>query len=303
MSAGSRPRPLPGRPSLRYLKLEAKRRLSAGEFRTLHDAQVAIAREHGQPSWTALKQLISGPAEPDSHALDQLHWLVARFGEAGEPGWTAPGELELQQHFDEHFLSVVPPTELIAAITSMAADLREELVVISQGTLEARVRIADMDILAAVTADPPHRLTGLRGVSRGGRITDPRAATAPPPGIIGDPPAEMAGIAEGACTELGLAALVLAGSDPGTPAWLVAKGWADLDRAEVLASRHRFPAIGVAALVTATAVLRLIGEGRFGLDTPANDHLRTVRLADDAITVRELLGYTAGVDSPDPAGL
>jgi hypothetical protein len=137
MSAGSPPRPLPGRPSLRYLKLEAKRRLSAGEFRTLHDAQVAIAREHGQPSWTALKQLISGRAEPDSHPLDQLHWIVARFGEAGEPGWTAPGELELRQHFDDRFLSVVPPAELIAAITSIAADLREELVVMSQGTLEA----------------------------------------------------------------------------------------------------------------------------------------------------------------------
>jgi len=52
------PRPLPGQPSLRYLKLEARRRLAAGEFGTLHDAQLAIAREHGQPSWAALKQLI-----------------------------------------------------------------------------------------------------------------------------------------------------------------------------------------------------------------------------------------------------
>jgi hypothetical protein len=33
------PRLLPDRPSLRYLKIEAKRRLAAGEFRTLHDAQ------------------------------------------------------------------------------------------------------------------------------------------------------------------------------------------------------------------------------------------------------------------------
>ena len=56
-------RALPGQPSLRYLKLEAKRRLSAGEFATLHDAQLAIAREHGQSSWTALKTLVeAGPA-------------------------------------------------------------------------------------------------------------------------------------------------------------------------------------------------------------------------------------------------
>ena len=45
MSGGSRS--LPAQPSLRYLRLEAKRRLAAGEFVTLHDAQSAIAREHG----------------------------------------------------------------------------------------------------------------------------------------------------------------------------------------------------------------------------------------------------------------
>src|SRR5437660_9320815 len=49
-------RTLPTRPSLRHLKLEAKRRLAAGEFATLHDAHTAIAREHGQPSWARLKQ-------------------------------------------------------------------------------------------------------------------------------------------------------------------------------------------------------------------------------------------------------
>jgi hypothetical protein len=45
------PRTLPARPSLRHLKLEAKRRLASGEFVTLHDAQSAIAREHGLSSW------------------------------------------------------------------------------------------------------------------------------------------------------------------------------------------------------------------------------------------------------------
>jgi CubicO group peptidase (beta-lactamase class C family) len=75
---------------------------------------------------------------------------------------------------------------------------------------------------------------------------------------------------------------------------VIAKGWADLDRAEVLDASHQFPAPGIAVLVTATAVLRLIADGGLGLDTPANEHLRTVRLADDTITVRELLGYTAG---------
>src|SRR6478735_6251535 len=38
------PRTLPARPSLRHLKLEAKRRRAAGEFVTLHDAQPADDR-------------------------------------------------------------------------------------------------------------------------------------------------------------------------------------------------------------------------------------------------------------------
>ena len=79
---------------------------------------------------------------------------------------------------------------------------------------------------------------------------------------------------------------------------MVTKGYTDLDRAEVLDAGRRFPAPGVTALVTATAVLRLVAEGRFGLDAAANDHLRALRLADDAITVRDLLSHAAGVDNP-----
>jgi len=299
-----KPRSLPSRPSLRYLKLVAKRRLAAGEFPALHDAQAAIAREHGLPSWAALRQLICGQSRQESHALAQLRWIIARFRDADEPGWTAPGEHELRQHFDDQLLTAVPAGELVAAITSVATALREDLVVMGQGPLTARAQIAGLEILAAAGADPPHRLTGLRGLPLGRRITDTRVAVPPQARILGDAPAEIAGIADGAFTELGLAALVLAGNGPATPAWVVAKGWADLDRAEVLdPGRHRFPAPGVAALVTATAVLRLIADGRFGLDTPANDHLSTVRLADDTITVRELLGHTAGADSPAPGEL
>jgi hypothetical protein len=80
-------RSLPTRPSLRYLQLEARRRRSAGEFPALHDAQAAIAREYGQPSWAALRQLISAPPpQEEGHALAQLKWVIARFRDAGSPG-------------------------------------------------------------------------------------------------------------------------------------------------------------------------------------------------------------------------
>jgi CubicO group peptidase (beta-lactamase class C family) len=48
-------------------------------------------------------------------------------------------------------------------------------------------------------------------------------------------------------------------------------------------------------------MLRLIADERVGIDDPANDHLRTVRLADDSVTVRELLSHAGGVNAPAPA--
>ena len=81
---------------------------------------------------------------------------------------------------------------------------------------------------------------------------------------------------------------------------MAARGWASLDRAGadgLLNPGHRFPAYSVTKLITATVVLRLAADGQLGLDDPANARLRTVRLADDAVTVRDLLTHTAGVDS------
>jgi len=298
MPGGSRS--LPGRPNLRYLRLEAKRRVAAGEFASLHEAQVAIARGHGQPSWAVLKQIVCAQAEQESHALAQLRWVISRFSGAGQPGWAAPGEDEIREHFDDRFLAVIPEGTLIAEIGKVAANLRGELVVVRQSPLQAQVELEGLQCIAAVEAEPPHRLTGLRGLALGSRIRDPRVATSAPVRHQGEVPAEVPRIADQAFAELGLVALVVAGGNPDTPAWVFAKGWADLDRDEALNTSHRFPAPGVAALVTTTAALRLVADGRLGLDNQANDHLRTVRLADDTITVRELLSHTAGVDNPIP---
>jgi CubicO group peptidase (beta-lactamase class C family) len=296
-------RSLPGRPSLRYLKLEAKRRLAAGEFPALHDAQAAIAREHGQPSWAALKQLIRGQPEQESHALAQLRWVIARFRDAGEPSWTPPGDDEMRQHVGGPVLAETPASELVATIVQTAPLLRQELVVMAQAPLSASVQIGDLRVDATVETEPPHRLTELRAIPLTKRITDARVTSSPRAHSLGEVPAVMAGIADEAFAELGLAGLVLAGGGPDSPVWVLATGWADLDRGEALDTGHRLPAPGTTALVTATAVLRLVAEGRIGLDTPANDQLRTVSLADDAVTVRELLSHTAGVDSPRLAEL
>jgi CubicO group peptidase (beta-lactamase class C family) len=293
MPGGSRS--LPVRPNLRHLKLEAKRRLAAGEFSSLHDAQVAIAWEHGLPSWAALKQQVG--ENQDSHALDQLRWVVSRFGGADDPGWTAPGHDELSQHFTEAFLAAIPPPQLIAVIGRITNDLRDgALTVLRQAPLQAYVELKGLQVLAAVEAEPPHRLTGLRGLPAGSRVHDPRVAE-PPVRTQGEVPAGIAEIAEQAIAELGLSAVALAGGD-GQHHWVLTRGWADLERGEALDPGHRFPATGITMLVTATAVLKLAADGRLDLDRPANDQLQRLRLADDTITVRELLSHTAGVDSP-----
>jgi hypothetical protein len=116
------PRQLPDQPSLRYLKIEAKRRLAAGEFETLHEAQLAIAREHGLPSWTALKERIEA-ADQASHALAQVRWVMSRLAAAGEPQWAAPDEEELRFHFGDHYLSLVPPDKLTGLFSGLAQRL------------------------------------------------------------------------------------------------------------------------------------------------------------------------------------
>lgn len=287
-------RSLPGYPSLRHLKLEAKRRLAAGEFTTLHDAQAAIAREHGLPGWAALKQACA----TGNPALAHVHWIIERFRAAGEPGWTPPGDDELSEHFADVFLAAVPPASLIETFTTNVADLRTELTVIQQGPFEALVQLAHVRYLAVVTPEPPHRLIALRGFPLAERITDPRAKEPPPVHTTGKPPDGLAASAATACAELGVPAVLLAGGDPGQPPWVVAAGHASLEENQPLQPGCRFPAPGVTGLVTAVALLRLVAAGRLNLDAPANDRLRTVRLASDAVTAREMLSHTGGVDSP-----
>jgi CubicO group peptidase (beta-lactamase class C family) len=297
-------RTLPARPSLRHLKLEAKRRLAAAEFATLHDAQAAIAREHGLPGWAALKQACAA----DNPALAHVHWIVERFRDAGTPGWTAPGDDELRQHFDDVLLAVIPAGSLTETFTKNAAELRAELSVIRQGPFEAQVQLAGVRYVAVVTPEPPHRLIGLRGFALADRITDPRMKEPPPVRVAGKPPDGVAAMATAACADLGLPAVLLAGGEPGRPPWTVAAGHASLEGAslegaslegaEPLQPGHQFPVPGVTGLVTMTAVLRLVAEGHLALDAPANERLRTVRLADASVTVRELLSHTSGVDSP-----
>ncbi len=296
------PRPLPGQPSLRYLKLEARRRLAVGEFGTLHDAQLAIAREHGQPSWTAHKELNDSRLAQLGHpALAHLRWVISRFDGADRPDWAAPSVGELREHFADGYLNQVTTGKIVETLPRIAARLREELVITQDDPLHARARAGGAQLEADAEPGPPHQLSGFRAYPVGSQVTDARVA-APPTSSSGIVPAVAAETAAAGFAELGLAGVVLAGGAPGGADWAIARGWAHLDRAEPLRPDHRFPAYGITRLITAVAVLRLAAEGRVRLADAANDHLRTVRLADDAVTIRELLSYSGGVDNPAPGG-
>jgi hypothetical protein len=283
-------RPLPDRPNLRYLKLEAKRRLAASEFPALHDAQVAIAWEHGLPSWTALKQRICAQSAPDCQVLPQLSWLITRFRDADQGGWTAPAEQELQQHFAPEFLAALPAPELVATISGVAPVLREELAVVTQALLTAQVQLGGLDIFASVAADPPHKLTGLMAVPTGRQVTDPRMSAPRPARLTGTVPAGVTQIADESAAELACR------PDPGGGPDAAVAGHQGLGRrGPGRAARPRAPLVptGSKALVTRPYCAWSPAAARH----PGERPIRTVRLEDATITVRALT-HTAGVTVP-----
>jgi len=298
-------RHLPDRPSLRHLKLEAKRRLAAGEFTTLHDAQLAVAREHGMSSWAALKEHIAAAEAERSHALAQLRWVLGRFAGADAPEWTAPSHDELSDHFTEQFLGFVSPDAMAQAMRSLADKLREDLVIIDVDSSRLSAKFAGLRVDAAFESEAPHRLEMLRFFPEVEPVTDTRV-TRPPSAGSGPVPERVPGLIEDACTELSLVGLTAAGdavSGGAAEVWTCSRGWADLEGNVPLGPGHCFPALQITTLVTSTAVLCLVAEGAVGLDDPVNGQLRSLRLADDAVTVRDLLAHTGGVDSPLPLSL
>ena len=164
--------------------------------------------------------------------------------------------------------------------------------VIDAAPRQLRAKLAELLIEAAAEPAARHRLDLPASSSPGGApATDSRVGP-PPTANFGPVPEQVPGLVADAYAEFGLVGLAAAGDwDNGSAAevWACARGWADLERNVPLGPGHRFPVGAITKLVTSTAVLCLVAEGAVALDDPVNEHLRTLRLADDAVTVRELL--------------
>ncbi|MGE3449457.1 MAG: serine hydrolase domain-containing protein [Microbacteriaceae bacterium] len=98
-------------------------------------------------------------------------------------------------------------------------------------------------------------------------------------------------------SSLGLVGVVAAGftEDGAGEVFKVAGGYRDLAAACPMSVDDRQLVGSISKLVTANAVLQLIGRDEIGLDVSANTYLATVRLADDGVTIRHLLTHTGGV--------
>ncbi|MEV6604004.1 serine hydrolase domain-containing protein [Kutzneria sp. NPDC051319] len=280
-------RALPDRPSLRFLKMEAKRRVAAGEFGTLHEAQLAIAREHGFASWTALK---TGVETAAGNVLPHVRWLVDRYRTSDAEGWTAPERRELDEHVAPRLLEQIPADVMTKMLRSVVGQLRERLTVNAQNETAIRAEIGGLRLEASTEEEAPYRIKALKLYPIAKRLTDSRMNRAIVTRTTGEPPQKAQSTAQRAVEDLGLPGVVLAGEG-----WTYAQGWKDLDSHEPLRPEHRFPVYGIAKVVTATAVVALVED----LDVRANTILRGVRLDNDEITVRDLLTHTAGVIDPE----
>jgi ankyrin repeat protein len=115
---------LPDRPSLEYLKKLAKDRLlelrRADAGARLADAQLAVAREHGFPSWRALRAHLDAPARAERAMRVTELFAAIRRGEeatverllAADPALAnsrdAEGSTPLLAAVDAHRAGVVP---------------------------------------------------------------------------------------------------------------------------------------------------------------------------------------------------
>jgi len=93
----------------------------------------------------------------------------------------------------------------------------------------------------------------------------------------------------------------------GRTSWAAGYGVADQAKGQAVTPVTRFQAASVSKPVSAWGVLRLVEQGRIGLDEPVVGHLRRWRppaspFQADGITVRRLLSHTAGLSVHGYAG-
>jgi CubicO group peptidase (beta-lactamase class C family) len=95
--------------------------------------------------------------------------------------------------------------------------------------------------------------------------------------------------------------------DEGMVAWARGYGVREADTPDLVTPETLFRCCSISKMVAALGALRLIAEGRIGLDDDVNDHLRSWRVPKTGdwqprVTLRHLLSHTAGISLHGGAG-
>lgn len=96
-------------------------------------------------------------------------------------------------------------------------------------------------------------------------------------------------------TTYGIPGISAAMTFPDGTTWIAKAGFADVARHRVVTPTTAFAAGSISKTFTAALVMRLAEEGKLSLDMPLNAYLPKL-VVDPAITIRQLLDHTSGVD-------
>ena len=224
-------------------------------------------------------------------ASGRFDWFVAHV-RAGTLDHAAVGE-----GFAPGFLEAVAAEEVVAVARSLRDRLGAEPELRQDRGSNVMAKVGDVIVVGQVEPVAPHRFIGLSLHPAPGPIDDERLRRAPwTSDGEGTAPIELL---RTLAHDNGLVGVVAAGfrDDGRSHAWTIAGGYADLDAERAVTFDERMLAGSISKLPTAVATLQLVAEGAIGLDDRANDHLRSLRIASDDVTIRQLLTHTAGVSS------
>jgi CubicO group peptidase (beta-lactamase class C family) len=98
-----------------------------------------------------------------------------------------------------------------------------------------------------------------------------------------------------------VAGLSIAVVERGLPLLVKGYGQADVEAGVAATPRTSYPVASVSKHVTAALVLRLVDQGKLGLEDPLSRFFPTARPAIGALTVRHLLDHTSGLTKGGPA--
>lgn len=125
-----------------------------------------------------------------------------------------------------------------------------------------------------------------------GVVTAALGATAPTPGGSIEQGARLAGALKDTLQLPGLSITVMV---DGQVAWSEALGYANLETLSPATEGTKFRIGSVSKLITATALARLVEEGRFELDAPVQRYLPEFPDKGATITARQLSGHLGGI--------